>query len=300
MDNQKKMKTVILLIVGFILLFFWGNQCYGDSLIVSGTTDSEDARINSHSGNAARRHTNYGGYTTFEIGAGETQGCFSVDDQNRTVIWFDISGMPAEKTIDSAFCRLYCQGAWKKSGDYGFYKLHVAALLMDWDEGTRTSGEWSTAARNVGVVTYSHHHHAEVDTGCPDSPAQDSCWHKDGADSLANDRQASVDFVTQGGSGSTADSINIWRHWDVTSVVEDWYDGTITNYGLVFWHEWVDDTCNTYIFRSSEYSGTTYDPVLSIYYNGEPPPPYRGVQPVVDSGEVKSAVTNGELEGVVE
>ncbi|RLF57092.1 MAG: hypothetical protein DRN27_08415, partial [Thermoplasmata archaeon] len=82
-----------------------------------------------------------------------------------------------------------------------------------------------------------------------------------------NTRPSYKDFTKTGG---LIDTITIstagWKDWDATSVVEDWVDGSRTNYGVAF-----ETNYNFPRFRSDE---STFEPSLYILYrssSGEEP-----------------------------
>ena len=77
---------------------------------------------------------------------------------------------------------------------------------------------------------------------------------------------STADASISGGSGVG------WRIWNVLSVVQSWYNGTNTNYGLlVKCSTETGITAITYTFATKEYSTTTYRPILRINYT---PPSY--------------------------
>ena len=60
------------------------------------------------------------------------------------------------------------------------------------------------------------------------------------------------------------DNITVWRTWDVTSIVQDWYSGTYDNYGLVLA---LDSGKYGPTLVSSDYSlSSAYHPKLTINY----------------------------------
>ena len=279
------MKKVFLITI-FVLLFC--GQAWADSLLVNHSGNQlRDAHINSHSGNPARRHYNYGSKTTFEIGVGELPACGSVTDQNRLLVYFDISSLPDDAIVDSSFFRARCSSRWVKSGAYHSHNLMAFAVLRDWNEGDNLGTE-----ADAGEVTYSHRYYSPADTACPDDTPPDSCWYKDGADSVANDRESTLqDSVRVFNAG-------VWYSWDFTDAVQRWHNATLTNNGILIFHEWTDDSCTVYIFNSSEYATLSIRPWLVIYYStlvGIP-----GLQPVVYKRKLKKVVDKGTLTKAVD
>ncbi len=146
----------------------------------------------------------------------------------RTLIQFDLSSIPAGATINSASLKLT-----KLSGNNDI-NIDVHMATADWDEGT-------------GVIGGS---------------SGDASW---------NERQPGIGWGTTGGDyGPSVASLNIGANgdynWDVTSIVQDWVNGS-TNYGFMV--ESPDGGGNRdQIFASVEYGTISDRPELFIDFIG--------------------------------
>ncbi|MCD4825726.1 MAG: DNRLRE domain-containing protein [Phycisphaerae bacterium] len=60
-----------------------------------------------------------------------------------------------------------------------------------------------------------------------------------------------------------------WKPWDITSLVQDWYDGTSTNYGMLIYSPTYANS-HTAFYSSDEATETTLRPKLDITYTPEP------------------------------
>ena len=92
-----------------------------------------------------------------------------------------------------------------------------------------------------------------------------------------DDRKSGVAWSAPGGAeGVDFDSMitsvfgtaNTWMHFDITSTVWGWHNGTSTNHGLLLRGVIPDDLANTeFSFRSSEYTtDVTLRPYITIEY----------------------------------
>jgi hypothetical protein len=71
------------------------------------------------------------------------------------------------------------------------------------------------------------------------------------------------DFDSTVEDSVSIDDVYGWYGWDITRLVEGWYNGTYTNYGVII----KDGTnLNMKIFYSSDYSNSDYHPKLTINY----------------------------------
>ena len=62
----------------------------------------------------------------------------------------------------------------------------------------------------------------------------------------------------------------VWRNWDVTSIVDDWITGTVSNYGLRIGR--TDQPNTGFHFASSDWGDPSFYPKLIVEYNPVPEP----------------------------
>jgi hypothetical protein len=149
--------------------------------------------------------------------------------ERRVVTKFDLSSIPAGKTITQATLRLNCYAV------YNTVTGEVHRSTKQWVEGT---GNYNYSATN-GVT-----------------------WTK--YNSSSNWTTAGGDYDTTV-SGTATISTTGWKEWTITGLVQSWYNGTYTNNGL----ELVQPFNNYYayaMFRSREYSDSSLRPQLVITY----------------------------------
>jgi alpha-tubulin suppressor-like RCC1 family protein/fibronectin type 3 domain-containing protein len=130
----------------------------------------------------------------------------------RVPVQFDLSGIPANSTINSATLELYATTV------SGSQTLNVHRISGSWLENTVT---WAN------------------------QPSYDS----------------TADSSIAGGTAAG------WKIWDVTSLVQEWIDGTSANYGfLVKCSTETGPTSISYTFASKENATTANRPILRINY----------------------------------
>ena len=180
---------------------------------------------------------------TFLSGEGKKQGknygtCdyFRTDQESdkpeHALLQFDLSNIPSTCTIDSASLVLKVTGVQGSTA----FTVNAHRVTSEWAEGTRCDGD--------GVANW-------------------------------NDRMTSTSWGTAGGdydgavAGSTSVSTVGVYTWTITSLVEDWVDGTYTNHGLLLRTPAVtaDDRWKKYAGR--ENSTEADQPRLEVTYRCE-------------------------------
>lgn len=162
--------------------------------------------------------------TSTQIGAGERNDSVSV---RRTVIKFDLSGIPASATINSATLRLYCTLDYATNArTYRVYRLKVDyhPTQVTWNI-RKTGTNWQTAG---GF----------------------------GADDCEQTDIGSRDMTA-------SETLNEYKEWTLTaSKIEEMIDGTFTNNGFLILADTESDDC--YVFNSVDVG--TNSPELVIDY----------------------------------
>jgi len=175
----------------------------------------------------------HGGNYNILLGAYVNQG-----EECRSLMQFDLSTISGEVT--SATLNMYRY--------YKYYNQPLVAnvhrVTQSWDEGSAT---WN-----------------EYDSG--------NSWTSAGGD-FDTTVIASTTLAGTGTGGQYADKPeerwdDTWNQWNVTSLVQDWVEGTQANNGLLlkgttFWHVVMSG------FYSKEYSNSDYWPYLEITISGK-------------------------------
>ena len=152
--------------------------------------------------------------------------------------------------ITSAKLSLYYYDEWYM-GSSDWLDVGVFPLLTGWDEGSGGAGIDRTGASWKYRLAY------------PNA----STWNSDGARG-ASDRGAVLAVVR------FDDNVGRWIEWEgtaMTNTVNQWYEGTLANNGLVLDYTNSDDDENGVTFWSSEADLPQYGPKLEVsYYIPEP------------------------------
>lgn len=76
-------------------------------------------------------------------------------------------------------------------------------------------------------------------------------------------------------SESVSPSTNAWYSWDVTSLVQSWFNGTYNNYGIALMlYPGTEGSISDFaFFRSREYTSSSYRPYLYVQYTPPNQPP---------------------------
>jgi hypothetical protein len=177
---------------------------------------------------------------------------------NRIAIQFDLSSLPSGCNVTSAILHMYYI-QWDNNDPNGRYR-DCWELSRSWVEGSGTIGDPDT----TNGATWRYYDHSLGD------PA--GRWTFWPAQPVQNYRDVNGNTV-YGDDGDRIDQCPVgsqqnWHNWTVTKSVQAFVDGTRTNYGWI-----IDDddegAAKIYAteYRSSEYSGVSYRPNLTIQYN---------------------------------
>jgi len=195
---------------------------------------------------SARPTWNHGAETSLEVGdiGGPDWGSL------RGMLGFDLAGIPATATINSATMSLYQMG----QEDTSTPTLEAHYLTSDWSEGTGTG---SATGDGATWNTY------------------------DGANPWTT---AGGDFNAGASASATGSASNgVWVDWDVSTLTQSWVSGALNNYGLLLKQDVenpaVDDAKE---FYTSEYEADrSLRPKLTIEWLGDDVAP-------PDIGEVRA------------
>jgi len=180
-------------------------------------------------------------YLTKNAGGSEflVTGRWDSNDMERSVIRFDVSGIPAGATINSASLQLRCHGIWYNASTVSAYRV-----LKDWGEG---------------------------DNDYTDADAGECCWSyaKYSTAAWSGCANDGTDAETAAQSSVSVNAQDTWYSWGVASAVAAWVGGA-ANYGLMLRNpESGDQTKAGY--RSRNYAAdTTLRPKLTVDYTAAP------------------------------
>ena len=190
-------------------------------------------------------HTNNTGSNNF-VEAGGYNGGSPSTSQSNPVFYFDLSGQgySSTDTINSATLSLTIQGNRNGSNTKTF---GIAALKRGvFVEGTGAGVDGSSA--NSTEVCWDYFSYNTVS------------WTTAGATG-ASDVYADNSTTTCTMSTDTAGTV---KTWDITAIVQNWINGTYSNYGLLM-HTTSGDTANgTWDFHSKEATTVSNRPLLTI------------------------------------
>jgi hypothetical protein len=195
---------------------------------------SEDAQMKE-----ALSTNNYGGTTSFQT------SLWAVGDYTHALISFSgISNLPSSLTVSSVTMYLYLTGS--DSGTTA--TITTKRLLRDWEEGTQNGADRQNDT---------------PDSCCWDEYGSGNSWTTAGGTSDGNDRSS-----TNSGDWSVNDTTGEYKSLSTAQLaadVEDFADGTLSNYG---WHEEVTAGLSNSDYREfASTEGTDGQrPYLSVTY----------------------------------
>jgi hypothetical protein len=174
-----------------------------------------------------------GNSTQFLIG--KTSG----NNKKRTLIKFDLSGVPANATVLNAQMKLY----YFNTGGSGWVDRWVQAhqVLVNWNEAQATKDYRLTSTDwNVDWV------------GLNDIDANDTF-------------ESTLLFYLDGGG----QQIYGWKTWDLSALTQKWVNSypVTPNYGVVLWATNETADAKDLRFYSSEYSDTTKTPRMYVTFS---------------------------------
>ncbi|SDC93108.1 TGF-beta propeptide [Paenibacillus sp. UNCCL117] len=234
---------------------------------VNGYNGAADASLMSHWQGVGN---NNGAYGEFEMARYNGTGT----DDKYALIRFDLSGIPADRTITGAFIELY--HTQTRASSENFKTVDVHRVTSPWEEGNGYGGGTSIDGNPVGTVV-----DGELITGV--SLNTKPSWE--------TGPETALDHVV------TSYVPGRWYHFDVTAAARDWIAQPELNFGVVLLED-VPSTANgTRTFASSQYSSVTLRPKITVFYSGDPialPPDS------IPPGDVSDpAVSNGDRGAVL-
>ena len=159
---------------------------------------------------------------------------YSSNSARRGLFYFDLSGYKGGQTVTAADVKLYCEGgSTTNSADYLLKRVKAP--------GGTANAQWTI----------------------------DATWNKyDGTHSWTN---AGGDFATSPTYDTTTLSCTStgYKNWSATALVQDWLDGTLTNYGVLL-RQSGESTTNLLDFTSADSTSSNKPKLVLTYTNTAP------------------------------
>lgn len=235
---------------------------------MNGYDGAADASLMSHWQGVGN---NNGAYGEFEMARYNGTGT----DDKYALVRFDLSQIPADRTITGAFIELY--HTQTRSSSENFKTVDVHRITSPWEEGNGYGGGTSIDGNAVGTVV-----DGEVITGVSLNTKPD--WE--------TGPETALDHVV------TSYVPGRWYHFDVTAAAQEWIAQPELNFGVVLMED-VPSTANgTRTFASSQYSSVALRPKITVFYSGDPialppdsVPPGDVSEPTVSNGDGRALLT---------
>jgi len=161
------------------------------------------------------------------------------NNNDRTLIQFDLSTIPVGSTVTSAVLSLYCTHDNASTGS----NFTVHRMVRGWVEGT---GNYAPTGDGATWNTYNGANN----------------WQTAGAGGALDSEAASIGSR----AFTAAETLNEFKAWNLTPAkVQEWISGAFDNNGMLMKSD--NEVNNTsYYFGSSDYATAAYRPKLVIEY----------------------------------
>jgi len=169
-------------------------------------------------------------------------------DAKHLLLRFDLSTLPAESRIDSAWIELYL--AKRRTPQTATKTLAVYRLNRPWNEGSGDdAGGYDGRPAAGGEVCWSH-------AVYPDAP-----WSLPGAYGVPHDHNALAEDERP---IDPADPAGHWYSWRVTALTQAWLSQPDSNFGLLLREPSVSAAAGILNFASSQFSADSLRPRLRL------------------------------------
>lgn len=186
---------------------------------------------------------NNGAFGEFEMARYNGGG---VDDKY-ALIRFDISQIPADRTIQGAYIELYHTQTRAPSNNFKTVDVH--RITSNWVEGNGHGGGTSIDGNTVGTVVDGEQIYGVTYNTRP-------TWET-GPETALDSK------VTSYAPGR-------WYFFDVTEAARQWVLHPEENFGVILMEDTPSPYNGTRTFASSQYSSVTLRPKITIFYSGDP------------------------------
>ena len=211
------------------------------ALRAEGTSDGVNPWAEGNIGNA----TGYGSHRMYpDVGAWSGRG------PRRYLTRFDLSSIPAGSIINSATMGLWFQRGNSSAEAISDYKLSRLQPGKAWSEGA------GQAPANDGSVTWNRQ------IGYAVGNTARVAWATPGATGAAD-----IDLATTITFNKAGPGISEWKHFDISSWVQGWVNGSWQNNGTVLWGGVGTGTVDAYYgIVGSEDTTNSTKPMLIVDY----------------------------------
>jgi hypothetical protein len=235
---------------------------------MNGYEGAADASLMSHWQGVGN---NNGAYGEFEMARYNGTGT----DDKYALVRFDLSQIPADRTITGAFIELY--HTQTRASSENLKTVDVHRITSPWEEGNGYGGGTSIDGNTVGTVV-----DGELITGV--SLNTKPSWE--------TGPETALDHVV------TSYVPGRWYHFDVTAAAQGWIRQPELNFGVVLTEDIPSTSNGTRTFASSQYSSVTLRPKITVFYSGDPialppdsVPPGDVTEPAVSNGDGEALLT---------
>lgn len=165
-------------------------------------------------------------------------GITNIDRQQRALFMFDLSTLPAGIVIKSAFLELYMYQQERTVIGNNKINAEIHRFYDPW-----TGGVQDGTACTVGAT-----------------------WKT--SDCLVNWSGTAYETVPETAMTMNYGEVNTWHAWNITGLVQDWYNNPSSNYGFLIKDSTEIGNSEIFIahFASSEYPDVNLRPRLTVYY----------------------------------
>jgi hypothetical protein len=226
--NRLIMRCSMLAMAGAVMLLT--SQASANTSTLFSAEDTTIMAVDYAPNNA---NTNFSGEQTVSVYSNS-------NNVQRTLLKFDLSGIPSGATINSATLKLYSYLLGATGGSNPQHiKMDVFRVTKDW---MRNQATWNRRL-----------------TGTP--------WTTVGGDYVGTTQTYDTSPYARATDNPLADDVAV--SWTITSLVNEWRQGTYANQGLVvrsYYMGGLDDQSNHLLFRSSNYAVAAVRPQLVVDY----------------------------------
>ncbi len=175
-------------------------------------------------------------------------------DAKHGLIRFDLSSLPVEVKIDSAWLELYL--VKRRTPQSAPKSLGIFRINRPWDEGSGNDlAGYDGRPVAAGECSWQY-------ASYPGQP-----WSQSGAEGVPADRLGTPEYVR---TISPSDSLGKWYSWNITSLVQFWLSHPDSNFGLLLREPSVSPATGILNFASGEYTTETLRPKLTLWQSNLP------------------------------
>ncbi len=186
----------------------------------------------------------------------------------RSLIKFDLTGIPADAKIKAAYLKLYTYTSPGRGGKGWSHNKLVYRVLRPWGEGVGIGSRYDKKKGHVRAGECSW-----LMARYPDDPWGKPGCSQPGVDRSASPAATSICDEANKVKGKPQQVHKVWLKWTLTKLAQDWVAHPDKNFGVLLdvkdtdlktWHDKIGKGCM--YFRSSNYKDKTFRPRLVIAF----------------------------------